>query len=489
MGEHEVNSLRAHALGMILLSLLLGQSSLTPLSAQEYPDAPQTQPEEPTSPEPDAAPPEELAPEDRSGAAQTGEDTTRPAEPAAAPATDAPPPPADQRPMPTADEAAPPAAPPVTPATEPAPPSQPAPAPVIAAPPPAPIDPKDVHLKIASPGGAYMKSQERAYFQPFARRTGYKVSAAAYDGSLAALRSQAGAAPAWDVVDIEQAVAAQACDEGLLERIDAALVEPGPDGAPPVEDFLPGAFQPCGIANVAWSAVIVYDRTLKNPPTKAEHVFDLKRYPGKRALPRSPRHTLELTLLADGVAPKDIYTQLATREGQDRAFAKLNAIKPQIVWWEKPRDAIDKIARKQATMGLAYNGRAFMAQVKERQPVAVLWDHQIYHLNYWAIPKGAGHAGPAREFIGFATGAGPMADQTRHFPYGPARLSAVRLSGKHADINLDMKPHLPTHQPNLQGALAFDGVWWSSQEQVLGERFNAWIEGRETGASESSTSQ
>lgn len=345
------------------------------------------------------------------------------------------------------------------------------------APPPPPLDPKDVKLKIASPGGAYMKSQERAYFHPFGRRTGYGVSAVAYDGSLAALKSQAGSS-GWDVVDLDRNVAAQACQEGLLEPIDASVAQPGPDGTPPVEDFLPGAFQPCAIANVAWSAVIVHDRTMKTTPTKAEHFFDLKRYPGKRTLPRTPQHTLELALLADNVAPGDVYAQLATSEGLDRAFAKLTAIKPHIVWWDKPREAIDRIARKQAAMGLAFNGRAFMAQIKERQPIATIWDHQIYHLNFWAIPKGAKFLKPAQEFIGFATAAGPMADQTRLFPYGPARLSAVRLAGKHADINLDMKPFLPTHQPNLQGALAYDGAWWAAQEPALKERFAAWLEGR-----------
>ena len=349
-------------------------------------------------------------------------------------------------------------------------------------------NPKEVKLKIASQGGAYMKSQEFAYFQPFAHRSGYSVSGVAFDGSLAALKAQAGAA-AWDVVDLDQAPLAQACELGLLERLDPALLQPGPDGTPPTEDFLPGAIQPCGVANVAWSAVIVYDKGLKTAPTKAENFFDLKRYPGKRALPRTPQHTLELALLADGVAPGQVYELLATKEGQDRAFARLNAIKDQIVWWDKARDGLDKIAQKQAAMGIAFNGRAFMAMIKSRQPVALLWDHQIYHLNYWAIPKGAKFAGPAREFIGFATGAGPMSDQTRLLPYGPARLSAVRLVGKHAELNLDMKPLLPTHQPNLQGALAFDGAWWAAQEPAMKDRFNAWLEGREPANVEPTTSQ
>jgi putative spermidine/putrescine transport system substrate-binding protein len=511
-----VTSFRCHALGLALLPLMLAVApahAQTPQAGTDAPaETPAAAPEMPAAPAPnaEAAPPAEAPP--APSVAEPAAPATPPASPSMAQPADpvpATPPaspsvaqPADPAPAtPPASPsvaqpaepapATPPASPSVAQPAEPNPATPPAPAPAIAqptAPAAPPLDPKDVKLKIASQGGAYIKSQEFAYFQPFARRSGYGVSGIVFDGSLAALQAQAGS-PAWDVVDLDQGVLIQACEQGLLEPLDAALVQPGPDGTPPSEDFLPGAIQPCGVANVAWSAAVVYDKGLKTQPTKVENFFDLKRYPGKRTLPRTPQHTLELALLADGVAPAQVYALLATKEGQDRAFAKLSAIKDQIVWWDRPREGLEKIAKKQAAMGIAFNGRAFMAMIKARQPVALLWDHQIYHLSYWAIPKGSKFAGPAREFIGFATGAGPMSDQTRWLPYGPARASAVRLVGKHAELNLDMKPFLPTHQPNLQGALAFDAVWWTAQEPALKDRFTAWLEGREPAGGEPATSQ
>jgi putative spermidine/putrescine transport system substrate-binding protein len=517
-----VTSLRALALGPAF-SLLL---TISPCAAQTPPNTAETPPaiqfsvpdqppaaapnatpapEQPAQPEmaaPDPSPiPPPAAAEVPSPPAQTPPATVEaPSPPAQTPpaTTEAPSPPAQtppatveapspfaQTPPTTAEAPSPPAPAPSPPAEAPLPPPV---VPAITAPappPPPPLDPKDVKLQIASAGGAYMKSQELAYFRPFSKRTGYSVSSMAFDGALASLKGQ-GAAPKWDLVDLDQDVAAQACQEGLLEPIDAAIVQPGPDGATPAEDFLPGSIQSCSVASTAWSAVIVYDKNLKAVPTKAEHFLDVKKFPGKRALPRTPQHTLELMLLADGVAPDEVYAKLATKEGQDRAFSRLSAIKDQIVWWDRAADAIDKIARKQVAMGLAFNGRAFMAMVQGRQPIAVLWHRAIYHLNVWAIPKGAKFAGPAREFIGFATSAGPLADQTRWMPYGPARLSAVKLAGKHAELNLDMKPYLPTYQANLQGALAFSGAWWA-QQQPLKDRFAAWLEGREL--PEASTSQ
>lgn len=38
--------------------------------------------------------------------------------------------------------------------------------------------------------------------------------------------------------------------------------------------------------------------------------------------------------MADGVPAADVYKVLATKEGQDRAFAKLDELKPNIQWWE-----------------------------------------------------------------------------------------------------------------------------------------------------------
>jgi putative spermidine/putrescine transport system substrate-binding protein len=410
-------------------------------------------------------------------------------EPAAAAAPDNPPPapsepaaPAPAEPLPAQGSQTEAAQPPQTPAAQAEPPSsQPAAAAPEPPPPAAPLDPKDVALTIASHGGAYMQAQDLAHFRPFSKRSGYKLSTVSFDGSLAALQAQQGA-PRWDLVDLDQAVLTQACAEQLLEPVDAALLQPGPDGAPPAEDFLPGAIQPCGIASSVWSAVILFDRNMKTAPTRAEHLFDTRRYPGKRALPRMPHYNLEMALMADGVAPAEVYSQLSTKEGQDRAFAKLNAIKDQIVWWDKASQAPQLIGQKQVAMGLAFNGRAFMAIVKDRLPLRMLWDHQIYQMSYWAIPKGARFAGPAREFIAFATSTGPLSDQTRYLPYGPARASAQRLAGKHAEIDLDMRPYLPTHKPNFEGALAFDSAWWAANEAALRDRFAAWQEGRETAA-------
>ncbi|MGB0083777.1 MAG: extracellular solute-binding protein [Rhodomicrobiaceae bacterium] len=357
---------------------------------------------------------------------------------------------------------------------------EPAPLPAQASPAPAPtpIDPKDITLKIATWGGAYGEAQDRAYFKPFNSRFGYQVKTVIYDGHYDRLKEQ-GETPEWSLVDLNGEAATRACNDQLLEHLDPSIVETAPNGASAPEDFLPGAIQPCGIASVAWSAVIVYDRRLKQKPGSVEDFFNTKRFPGKRILPKQPSYSLELALMADGVKPDAVYSTLATPEGQDRAFAKLSSIKDDIVWWEKPSEVFGRIAAKEAVMGIGFNGRAFMAIVGAREPVEILWDHQIYSFDYWGIPRGAAHQDAAKAFIRFATSPGPLADQTRWLPYGPARRSAVELVGKHAELDLEMKPFLPTYAPNMSSALAFDASFWAANEATLTTRFDDWVTRRQ----------
>lgn len=340
------------------------------------------------------------------------------------------------------------------------------------------LDPKDVTLKIAIWGGAYGQSQERAFFKPFAERYGYQIETVTYDGAYDELAEQ-GDEPKWSLVDLNGETMIRACDEGRLERLDFTILEPSPDGAPLSEDFLPGAIHPCGVASVAWSAVIVYDKGLTSKPASLEDFFDISKIPGKRLLPKQPRYSLELALMADGVAPDQVYATLKTAQGQDRAFKKLSSIKDDLVWWDTPSEVFGRIADKEAIMGLAFNGRAFMAMVGSQQPIEILWDRQIYSFDYWSIPRGAPFPQVAKDFIRFATSAGPLSDQARWLPYGPARRSALLLVGRHAELDLEMKRFLPTYEPNFARALAFDGAFWAVNEDALNQRFADWVEGRQ----------
>jgi len=329
-------------------------------------------------------------------------------------------------------------------------------------------------LTAVSWGGAYTHSQIEAYHKPFEKETGIKINSEDYSGGLAEVRAQVEAGNVtWDLVDVELSDAVRGCDEGLLESIDPAILPAAPDGTPATKDFIDGAITDCSVATIVWSTVYAYDNTKfggKNPTTMADF-FNTKDFPGKRGMRKGPKPNLEFALIADGVPAKDVYKVLSTPEGVDRAFAKLDTIKSDVLWWEAGAQPPQMLADGEVTMTTAYNGRIFNAVVSENKPFTIVWDGQILDLDLWVIPKGSKNVDNALKFIAYSTDTQSLADQAKYISYGPARKSSSSLIGKNADGTVDMLPHMPTAPANLENAVLNDFAWWADHQDEMNERF------------------
>jgi len=55
----------------------------------------------------------------------------------------------------------------------------------------------------------------------------------------------------------------------------------------------------------------------------------------------------------------------------------------------------------------------------------------------------------------------------------PARKSSLPLVDKHAELGIDMAPHMPTKYAD-QGFLT-NFEWWADHKDSLNERFNSWL--------------
>lgn len=333
-------------------------------------------------------------------------------------------------------------------------------------------------ITVMSWGGTYAKSQLEAYYKPFTEQTGIKVVSVDSDNPAIPIKAQVEANNVTtDVVDIEYPDAVRLCDEGLLEPIDPASLPPAPDGTPATEDFLPNALNECAVGSIVFSTIFAYDST-KFPdakPTTIADFFDTAKFPGKRGLKRAPKALLEMALMGDGVPAGKVYEVLATDEGVERAFAKLDGIKKDVVWWETGAQAPQLLADGEVAMTTAYNGRIFNASVTEGKPFQIVWDGQVYEYNLFAIPKGAPNAGPALEFIKFATDTQRLADQAKWISYGPARKSSAGLVGLYNDGKTEMAPNMPTNPDHMKNALGSSYDFWVDREAELTERFEAWL--------------
>ena len=332
-------------------------------------------------------------------------------------------------------------------------------------------------LNIATWGGAYGQSQEMAFFEPYAKETGTRIATEIYDGTLAKIKEMIGGdETAIDLIDVSAGTLSALCNDGLLETVAASSLGSGPSGESAEQDFYPGGLAPCGVASVAWSMALAFDRQAfsKASPSQIADLLEPKRFPGKRALPNSPRQTLELALLADGVDPANVYTELATQAGADRAFQALDKIKGEIYWWDSAGEPMTWLLEKKVAMAAGYSGRLFRAMVGDRQRFGVIWDGQVYDLDLWAIPKAAQNKDGALRFIAFATDPGRLAAQAQLIAYGPMRKSALPLVGKHPVIDVEMMAFLPTAPDNFKKALKFDEAWWNTNGAALQVRFETW---------------
>lgn len=335
-------------------------------------------------------------------------------------------------------------------------------------------------LVVVSWGGAYTTSQIEAYHKPFAAKTGLKINSIDYNGGIAEIKAQVESGNVvWDVVDMELADAQRACDEGLLEKIDPAILPAAPDGTAAADDFIPNGVTQCAVTTIVFGHIVAFDDTKfdGNPPTKLADFFDVKNFPGKRGLRKtSPKINLELALRADGVPGDQVYATLATKEGVARAFKKLDSIKNHVIWWEAGAQPPQLLADGQVTMTTAYNGRIFDAQVKEGKPFKIIWDGQLHELDVLGVVKGTKNRDAAMQFVAFATDTQRLADQAQWIAYGPARKSSLPLvSTYHAKPDVDMKAHMPNAPENAANAIQIDHLWWADRQEELNQKWSAWL--------------
>ena len=318
------------------------------------------------------------------------------------------------------------------------------------------------YITVISFGGANRDAQKVAFYEPFKQATGHAVVNGSYNGDFGKLNRMVQMSHVtWDVVEVEAPELARGCEEGLFERLDHSA-----QGNP--ADFVPGTLQPCGMGIFVWSTVLAYNSAkLKGQPQGWADFWNLQKYPGKRGLRWGAKYNLEFALMADGVAPKDVYATLATSAGVDRAFRKLDEIRSQVVWWKSGQEPVRALSGEQVVMSSAYNGRIAAAQGEQPQ-LALSWNGGIYDFDYWALPKGAWKTELARQFVQFSSQPEQQKTYAQNIAYGAVNLKA------NDQLSAEEQANLPTSPQNITHQVAMDVAFWAANGEALEKRFESW---------------
>jgi len=236
------------------------------------------------------------------------------------------------------------------------------------------------------------------------------------------------------------------------------------------EYALRGACQPKGIARTTGGMVLTYNTETyaDNPPDSWADFWDVKTYPGPRGLPDTGDRDWWLptvALLADGVAKEDLYPL-----DLDRAYAKLEEIRPHIAVWWKTGNQVQQIMRdNEVAMTMAYSGRALKV-IQDGSPFAMAWDGAIRDTGYLAVLKGAPNTEGAMNFINFFYG-----DAGGH----PGFIQAVGYATS-STIGLSQLPEeeqklYATYPANYEVLVDPDFEWIGAHRDELRERWTNWL--------------
>ncbi len=337
-------------------------------------------------------------------------------------------------------------------------------------------------LTAVSWGGAYQASQQKAYTEPYAEMKGinfiWDESSAEAVNKLRAMAESGNIT--WDIVDVEAPDAIRLCDEGLARPIDVDTeLADGDDGSKASEDFGEMLVSECFIPQIVFSTTWAVRNDVAEwngaMPEGICDVFDTEAFPGKRAILPGANNNMEWASYCAG--NEDVYAALETEEGQQAALEMWSSIKDDLIFAGSAADVPQMLADGEVVMGSSYNGRLFSLIVENGQEnVEMLWDAQIYQLDGWIIPA---NLDPEREaavleFVKFATDTQRLADQAKYISYGPARASSAPLVGQHADLGVDMAPHMPTDPANSENTILADIGFWADYRDDIDTKWEAW---------------
>ncbi|MCH4813872.1 ABC transporter substrate-binding protein [Halomonas neptunia] len=305
-------------------------------------------------------------------------------------------------------------------------------------------------LYVNSWGGPWLEAATASLFDPFTAATGIKVNTVS-PVSFAKLAAQVRTGVyEFDVTTLGGGDIIAANNAGLLEDIDSPY-----DG---------GLFQN-GVASHAFSTVIAWrtDKYEEAPQNWADF-WDVERFPGGRSLQRYAARVLPLALLADGVAMEDLYPL-----DIERAFAKLDEIKPHIrVWWTAGAQSTQILRDGEIDMIGIWHGRYFEAE-DAGAPVAMTWNQSEVDRAYWVVAKNTPNMDAAKEFVKFATSPEPLAGFATLGNYGALNPAALEF------VPDEAKPRMPTSPDNYANAFEQDMANWGGDPQEVALRFDEWL--------------
>ncbi|MBI3495670.1 MAG: ABC transporter substrate-binding protein [Proteobacteria bacterium] len=305
-------------------------------------------------------------------------------------------------------------------------------------------------------GGAMGDAKQKAIYGPFTRDTGIEVLAVP-GPDLAKIRAQVQSGDVeWDVVDLLDAWVPAGTRMGLLEPIDERIVDR--TGVVPLakHDYAVGGSISAG--GIAFPTNRLGGKVPKTWP----EFWNVAGFPGRRGLRNRVSDTLEIALMGDGVAPKDVYPC-----DVERAFKALDRIKPSVSHWiAQTAQTVSLIQTNETDFTFTYTTR-----VKDMQaagvPMGYSFQQNILGVGWAGVVKGTRNKEAAMRLCAY------IAKPER-------QVELANLSGDapcYPDALAKVAPEARKWMPDVGDSnnLFINPGWWDTHIDDLTKRFKEWL--------------
>lgn len=313
-------------------------------------------------------------------------------------------------------------------------------------------------------GGPWKDAVIKAYTTPFTNSTGIPVNyVSPYDYTKIKLMDQAHQQRV-DLITTAGLDTLRTVRDGLAAPLDFTIIDRS--------KLSPGQLRfKNAIGGCAVGTVMVYNKErwpgAQHPKSWADF-WDLKRFPGPRALDRLPYPTLEFALLADGV-PKDKLYPLDL----DRAFRKLDQIKSSVImWFVTGSEPQQMVQNREIDLTAMWTSRANDSIVNKKVPYEIVWDCGASEgtIESWLVLRNSPNPQAAMKFINFACSAEAQAAFARLMFAAPTNLNAYKL------LDSETASRLPTYPANEQRMFFVNFDYWMANIDRVTLRFENWLQ-------------
>ena len=329
-------------------------------------------------------------------------------------------------------------------------------------------------LVVSSWGGNFGEAQRATQFEPFTAETGIEVVLAPQSPELALIEAQVTSGNVeWDVAENSNLGAYTLAGKEMVEAIDYSLMD-----SAVIDEVNPAVLGDHSVGFFYWSSLLGYNLDYFEDgvyPTSWVDFWDVEKFDAPRGLTEMNFEPppLEVALLAQGIAPEDLYPlDIAA------AFSSLDEIRPNMTTWlGVGADGTQLLTQGELGMASSGNG-ALTNAIADGAPLGMEWNQGLLYFDAWVIPKGAPNQDNAYRFIEFCLRPDVQSAFVQAYPIGAVNPVAYETIPEEVTATSAGAPD------NLAKQVVVDSGWWTETNEegktnleVVYDTWATWILG------------